>query len=83
MHKKDVLGIFIAICGVFCVVNPKMVETLLGFHKNDSTTAVEEVDPSKEVKKQYQYVEGFERLIYIVVFLIIYVGWAYGILIVK
>ncbi|EAR93594.1 integral membrane protein DUF6 containing protein (macronuclear) [Tetrahymena thermophila SB210] len=78
MQTKDVIGIMIAICGVFCVVNPKLVESLLGFGKQ---TQVE--DPSQEAKKEFHYAEGAERLLYICVFLVIYVGWAYGILIVK
>lgn len=72
MRINDVIGIFIAVGGVYCVSNNK---TVTAFFSGKEVTAI--------VQSKYVYAEGSERLIIIIFFVTVYVGWAYGVLIVK
>lgn len=76
--KKEYAGIAVAILGMIAVTNPSIFEELLGIQSE-----VKKPSTIQHSARHFEYAVGMERLIYTVFFVLVYVGWAYGILIVK
>ncbi|EAR95161.1 integral membrane protein DUF6 containing protein (macronuclear) [Tetrahymena thermophila SB210] len=77
IKKKEMIGILVAFSGIICITNPGLIQSIISFGGEEQITS------QQTQQSQFQYAQGVEKIILIVIFIFVYVGWAYAILLVK